>query len=95
MWNDFSLPKIQKFREDNILEAKKILNIAPFIKTLNVKEIQYHAKTFIWKKNQEKKCFNGKYFVSETNLKEMLKDQQLGDSWYTIWTKRALSEIIN
>ena len=75
LWNDFSLPKIEKFREDNILAAKKILNIAPFIKTLNVREIEYHEESLVWKKTEETKCFNGKYFVTETNLKDMLKDQ--------------------
>ena len=39
LWNDYSLPKINKFRDDSILAAKKILNVAPFIKSLNVREI--------------------------------------------------------
>lgn len=74
LWNDYSLPKLSKFRDDSILSVKKILNIAPFINALNIKEIQYHGEKLIWKKSKEKKCFNGKYFVSESNLKDMLKD---------------------
>ena len=50
LWNDYSLPKIDKFRDESILAAKKILNIAPFIKTLNIRDINYHGVSLIWKK---------------------------------------------
>lgn len=34
------------------------------MKILNVRKIEYHADTLVWKKKKEKKCFNGKYFVT-------------------------------
>lgn len=69
-WNTFSEPKLHRFVKDMAMTYKKLLNLDPFIKVLDTKQIRYHYETFKWKKVKKQRCFSTSNFLIRTGFKE-------------------------
>lgn len=67
-WNQFTLPKIKKYNNDFGLMMRKINDIVPYVQSMDNATIRYHADNLEWRKTNETRCINGKYFVEETGL---------------------------
>ena len=67
-WNTFSVPKLDKFAEDMVANYKRVYSFDNFVRELDAKKGRYHYSEYKWHKTAEEKCYDGKYFVSQTGI---------------------------
>ena len=90
-WNAFSVPKLNKFADDMIVNYKRVYSFDSFIRELDAKKGRYHYSEYKWHKTAEEKCFDGKYFVSQTGIGKLHAKLD----WNNMMAEKAANFILN
>lgn len=72
--NSYSNPKLEKFSEDMSQIYNDFSSIEPYLRRLNISNIDFHFDNIAWRKTNESQCFSGKFFLEQSNY-DLIKAQ--------------------
>ncbi len=68
MWNTFSLPQINHFRQGIVNSFESICDLYPFFGTIALNKTSFHSQKISWVKRKETKCYTSSYFKRYAKL---------------------------